>query len=103
MREDTLKRATTRLVNYQHRQWLAQHWGGGTLSSSDGQRFPVSGKIPFTPTPPTSTLSSAAGPFPPLRAPPRTCSTRCWATKRRCPCSSTPPIRPTCWSMACVP
>lgn len=45
LREDTLKRATTRLVNHQHRQWLAQHWGGGTLSSSDGQRFPVSGKI----------------------------------------------------------
>jgi hypothetical protein len=24
---------------------LAQHWGGGTLSPSDGQRFPVRGKV----------------------------------------------------------
>jgi TnpA family transposase len=45
LREETLKRATVRLVNYQHRQWLASYWGSGMLSSSDGQRFPVSGKI----------------------------------------------------------
>lgn len=45
LREETLKRATTRLVNYQHRQWLASYWGSGMVSSSDGQRFPVSGKI----------------------------------------------------------
>jgi len=32
-------------VNYHHKQWLSNLWGGGTLSSSDGQRFPVSGKI----------------------------------------------------------
>ena len=24
---------------------MSRHWGGGTLSSSDGQRFPVSGKV----------------------------------------------------------
>jgi len=24
---------------------LARHWGDGTLSSSDGQRFPVRGKV----------------------------------------------------------
>lgn len=45
LREETLKRATVRLVNYQHKQWLASYWGSGMLSSSDGQRFPVSGKI----------------------------------------------------------
>ncbi len=44
-REDTLKLANNHLVNQHHNHWLAAHWGGGTLSSSDGQRFPVSGKI----------------------------------------------------------
>lgn len=44
-REDTLKQANNHLVNYHHKQWLTSSWGGGTLSSSDGQRFPVSGKI----------------------------------------------------------
>ena len=33
------------MVNYQYRQWLAAYWGNGTLSSSDGQRFPVSGAV----------------------------------------------------------
>lgn len=33
------------LVNYHNKQWLSSYWGGGTLSSSDGQRFPTSGKI----------------------------------------------------------
>lgn len=42
VREETLVAANTRLVNYQHHQPLSRHWGGGTLSSSDGQRFPVS-------------------------------------------------------------
>lgn len=45
IREETLKRATVRLVNYQHELWLSSYWGSGMLSSSDGQRFPVSGKI----------------------------------------------------------
>lgn len=43
-REETLKKAASRLVNYQYLQPLARIWGGGTLSSSDGQRFPVSVK-----------------------------------------------------------
>ncbi|GAB3639211.1 hypothetical protein GCM10027422_48020 [Hymenobacter arcticus] len=38
LHEQPLRAATTRVVNQQHRQWLAQHWGGGGLSSSDGQR-----------------------------------------------------------------
>ena len=45
IREETLRESVTRIVNFQHRQPLAKYWGGGTLSSSDGQRFPVSGKI----------------------------------------------------------
>src|SRR4029450_6632976 len=45
LREETLKAATTVLVNYHHRLPLSQCWGGGTLSSSDGQRIPVGGKI----------------------------------------------------------
>ena len=44
LREDTLKAACTGLVNYHHRLPLSQLWGSGVLSSSDGQRFPVSGK-----------------------------------------------------------
>lgn len=41
LREETLKAANDALVNYHHRLPLAQAWGGGTMSSSDGQRFPV--------------------------------------------------------------
>ena len=41
LREETLRPAIAAIVNFQHRQPLSQHWGGGTLSSSDGQRFPV--------------------------------------------------------------
>jgi hypothetical protein len=41
LRDDTLRPAIVTLVNHQHHQPLSQAWGGGTLSSSDGQRFPV--------------------------------------------------------------
>ena len=44
LREETLKAAFSELVNFHSRLPLAQLWGGGTLSSSDGQRFPVSVK-----------------------------------------------------------
>ena len=43
LRHDTLREANTRLVNAHHRHPLAALWGGGTLSSSDGQRFPQRG------------------------------------------------------------
>jgi hypothetical protein len=36
LRQDTLREANARLVNAHHRHPLAQLWGGGTLSSSDG-------------------------------------------------------------------
>jgi len=42
IREETLRPAITSVVNHHHRLPLSQLWGGGTLSSSDGQRFPVS-------------------------------------------------------------
>jgi len=45
LREETLRNATGELVNFHYHQPLSQHWGGGTLSSSDGQRFPASGKV----------------------------------------------------------
>jgi len=41
LREETLSAANIKLVNAQFRQPLAHHWGGGTVSSSNGQRFPV--------------------------------------------------------------
>ena len=44
LREETLKSAFSELVNFHSRLPLTQLWGGGTLSSSDGQRFPVSVK-----------------------------------------------------------
>jgi TnpA family transposase len=44
LREETLEAAFTTLVNSHHTLPLSQAWGSGILSSSDGQRFPVSGK-----------------------------------------------------------
>lgn len=44
MREETLEAAFTTLVNYHHKLPFSQVWGSGLLSSSDGQRLPVSGK-----------------------------------------------------------
>ena len=41
LREETLRAANTQLVNFHYHQPLARGWGGGTLSSSNGQRFPV--------------------------------------------------------------
>ena len=43
LRDDTLQGAVTTLVNYHHSLPFSSTWGGGVLSSSDGQRFPVSG------------------------------------------------------------
>ena len=41
LREETLQPAIANIVNHHYRHPLARLWGGGTLSSSDGQRFPV--------------------------------------------------------------
>jgi TnpA family transposase len=42
--EDSLRAANATIVNYHHSLSLSSVWGGGTLSSSDGQRFPTKGK-----------------------------------------------------------
>lgn len=45
IRDETLRTATTTLVNYHYRLPFSRLWGSGMLSSSDGQRFPVKGKL----------------------------------------------------------
>ncbi|MGH9875928.1 MAG: Tn3 family transposase, partial [Pyrinomonadaceae bacterium] len=44
LREETLREATTMMVNYHYHLPLSRLLGGGALSSSDGQRFPVAVK-----------------------------------------------------------
>ena len=44
VREETYARALAEVVNHQHRLAFAGHWGGGTTSSSDGQRFATGGR-----------------------------------------------------------
>jgi TnpA family transposase len=46
LRTETVRAANDQIVNHQIHQPLAEHWGTGTLSSSDGQRFPVSVRSP---------------------------------------------------------
>lgn len=41
LREDTPKDAVAAIVNFHHALPLSASWGGGALSSSDGQRFAV--------------------------------------------------------------
>ena len=41
VRADTLRRANTRLVNFQDAIPLAKHWGGGDVATADGLRFVV--------------------------------------------------------------
>jgi Tn3 transposase DDE domain len=41
---ETLEAANAAIVNYHHRLPMTRAFGTGTLSSSDGQRFPVKGK-----------------------------------------------------------
>jgi len=45
LREETLRPAMAEIVNYHHHLPLSWIWGDGTMSSSDGQRFPVAGKV----------------------------------------------------------
>ena len=44
VREETLREANTVIVNHHYGLELSKVFGGGTMSSSDGQRFPVRGK-----------------------------------------------------------
>ena len=45
IRDETLRSANNALVNYHYHLPLSRFWGSGMLSSSDGQRFPVKGKL----------------------------------------------------------
>jgi len=48
IREETYAAALSTLVNAQHQHPFAQHWGDGSTSSSDGQRFRTSSKAEAT-------------------------------------------------------
>jgi TnpA family transposase len=48
IRDETYSVALAELVNAQYRQSFAKHWGDGTTSSSDGQRFKAGGKAEST-------------------------------------------------------
>ena len=43
IRDETYAKALAEIVNHQHRLEFAGHWGDGTTSSSDGQRFKAGG------------------------------------------------------------
>ena len=51
LREETLRAANLALVGYHQQLPLAAIFGGGTPSSSDGQRFPTKGEIDHRPRP----------------------------------------------------
>ena len=44
IREETYTKALAEIVNHHHQIEFAGHWGDGTTSSSDGQRFPTGGR-----------------------------------------------------------
>jgi TnpA family transposase len=44
LRDETYGRALAEVVNAHHRHPFAAHWGEGTTSSSDAQRFPAGGR-----------------------------------------------------------
>jgi TnpA family transposase len=44
IRDEAYTKAQAELVNYHHRHSFSEHWGEGTSSSSDGQRFRASGR-----------------------------------------------------------
>jgi len=48
IRDETYSTALAELVNAQFRHAFAEHWGDGTTSSSDGQRFKAGGKAEST-------------------------------------------------------
>lgn len=110
LREDTLRAAIVRLVDFHHALPLAQAWGSGQLSSSDGQRFPTRSRAPgstplprwfghrrwacsCSPGPQTNTASTAPRSSPPASATPPTCSTRSSTTRPPSKSKSTPPTR----------
>nr|WP_269321115.1 Tn3 family transposase [Fischerella sp. PCC 9605] len=48
LRPETYSKALATLVNFQHQLPMAQLWGDGTTSSSDGQSFRIANRRPYT-------------------------------------------------------
>jgi TnpA family transposase len=46
LRTSTVRQANAAIANHQLDQPITAHWGDGTLSSSDGQRFPINVRTP---------------------------------------------------------
>jgi len=44
MRQNMHSRSLAELINYQHQLPFSMHWGEGTTSSSDGQRYRAGGR-----------------------------------------------------------
>jgi TnpA family transposase len=44
IRDESYSKALAEIVNYQHRVLFSSHWGEGTTSSSDGQRYRAGGR-----------------------------------------------------------
>ncbi len=44
IRDECYTKALAEMVNYHHQHPFSAHWGDGTTSSSDGQRFPAGGR-----------------------------------------------------------
>ena len=61
IRDETYAAALAELVNAQHEQPFATHWGDGTTSSSDGQRFRAGGHAETTGTLTRNMAPSPAG------------------------------------------
>ncbi|WP_407244511.1 Tn3 family transposase [Klebsiella pneumoniae] len=61
IRDETYSAALAELVNHQYRHAFAAHWGDGTTSSSDGQRFRAGGGARAPGTSTRSTVASRDG------------------------------------------
>lgn len=61
LRDECYTKMRAEIVNYHHRHPFSAHWGDGTTSSSDGQRFPVGG-----PRSHTAQINGKYGPEPGL-------------------------------------
>jgi hypothetical protein len=110
IRDETYSKALAELVNAQSRHPFAEHWGDGTTSSSDGQRFKVGGKAESTghinpkygAEPGRTFYTHLSDQFAPYHAKavtsasgmPPMCSMACFITSRICASRSITPIRP---------
>ena len=95
IRDESYSKGLAELVNAQHKLPFAAHWGEGTTSSSDGQRFRAGG---HGDPPATATPNTAVSP---AYCSIRICPTSTRRSTRR---SSTPTsaTRPTCWTACSI-